>query len=203
MENTQQNFSLDRFMENQMTVNKTLSKSNKDISEAIVYFSQALDEIKTDYKGIEKEVAILKKDKEGLKITIEEVKDNYKKLKEITYVLSTDDGKMKELTKLIQRLVYKQTGGRNTDEDILFHRALVNGCYKNLYNIFQINSYKRIHIDEYETALTSIKHWFKNERNITRVINKKLKEYTELDSKDKLSSNISKILNTYMEELAS
>ena len=109
--------------------------------------------------------------------TVSQVCDDYKNLKEATYVLATDDGKMKELTKLMQFLTYKCTGNKLSLKDQLFHKIITNACYKHLYGQYQINSYKRIKIDDYEESIKVIKRWFGNKENAKSVINKRLKEY--------------------------
>lgn len=157
--------------------------------------------------GFGKEIEIIRIEQEDLKNklkatsdVLEETKKNYKDLKEATYVLSTDDGKQKELTKLIQKLTFQVTGGKNTIKDILFHRALVNACYKQLYNVFQINTYKRIKIDEFDISLKTIQKWFYNKQNIKKVISSKLGEYIALQDKNQLATDKSKSLDLYLEE---
>jgi hypothetical protein len=122
-------------------------------------------------------VAILSKDNELFKSELKDAKDTIEQIKEVTYVLATDDGKMKELTRLIQMFTYKCTGNKSSIKDQLFHKIITNACYKHIYSQYQINSYKRIKIDDFDESIKVIKRWFGNKENIKKVINKRLKEY--------------------------
>lgn len=166
----------------QITTNEIKTQA---ITEAVNKTVEILNEYKKDLSIVKKDYEIIKKDNEETKLKLDntiknlnDTKEEYKKLKDVTYVLATDDGKMKELTRLMQSLTYKKcTKTKNSLKDKLFHKSITDTCYKHLYNQFQINSYKRIHIDDFEESLKVIKRWFGNEQNIKRTINKKLQEY--------------------------
>lgn len=169
---------------------QSVKNINKDLINTMGFIKESNDALISS-------VNYIKNKNSELQIEVEQAKEEYEKIKEVTYVLATDDGKMKELTKTIQKLTYNITGGKHTYEDMLFHRALTDGCYKHLYNVFQVNTYKRIKIDSFEIAMTTIYNWFGNKQNVKRTINKKLNEYKK--TKD-LSENKSRILDLYLEK---
>lgn len=187
--------------------NNTLIKAVENVNEMIKVVDDIkdkytnvkieLEEVKNKNKSLSDSIEYIIDENNELQIEVKQTKEDYEKIKEVTYVLATDDGKMKELTKTIQKLTYNITGGKHTYEDILFHRALTDGCYKHLYNVFQVNTYKRIKIDSFEIAMTTIYNWFGNKQNVKRTINKKLNEYKK--AKD-LSENKSRILDLYLEK---
>lgn len=143
-------------------------------------------------------IALLSKDNKLFKSELEETKETLFQIKEVTYVLATDDGKMKELTRLIQLLTYKCTGGKTTLKDKLFHKIITNTCYKHLYGQYQINSYKRIKIDDFDESIKVIKRWFGNTQNAKNTIHKRLKEY--VNDKD-LSVDKKDMVSKYLEEI--
>lgn len=149
-------------------------------------------ELTTQVKGLSDEIEKIKAEQmiynskintydnkiENIERTQQDINTELNEVKDVTYVLATDDGKRKELTKLVNRLCYtKYTDNKNTIKDKLFHRSLIKACYDRLYNQFEVNSYTRIKIDDFNEALKVVNRWFNNEQNIKKVVSKRLQEY--------------------------
>lgn len=135
-------------------------------------------------KKLNKKIEILQAENDGLQDRIIGIEDNIFKLEH-------DKGKKKEWTKTIQSLAFKYNGNKNSLEYELFHRAIINNCYSHIYNIYQINTYGDIKLDEYDEAMTAMYKWFTNNQNIKRTRRNKLK---------KLRDDIDKGINTEKEE---
>ena len=169
---------------------EAITQAINKTTELISQYTNELEKIKTNYK-------ILDKKQEETVNKLDNTIQEYKRLKEVTYVLATDDGKMKELTKLMQSLTYKKfTGTKNSLKDKLFHMSITDSCYRHLYGQYQVNSYKRISIDDFDESMKVIKKWFGNEQNIKRTVNKKLQEYIK---DEYLSSEKQKMVDKYLE----
>lgn len=136
-----------------------------------------------------------------LKTEIEKTNNDVGVLKERTLVLATDDGKMKELTKTMQRMAYQNNGQKNTLEYSLFHRQVVDDCYAHLYNIYQVNTYKRIKIEDFDEAIKAIVRWFKNEQNIKKSRKKKLDSLTDKQTKETITKQEEKLFNQYLNKM--
>lgn len=118
-------------------------------------------------------------------------------VKDVTFVLATDDGKRKALTKLVNSLCYKRyTDKKNSLKDKLFHRALVKACYDRLYNQFEVNSYTRIKIDDFDEAKKVVNRWFNNQENIRKTVSKRLREYI---NDEYLSDSKKKMVDKFLE----
>ncbi|MFS1518531.1 ORF6C domain-containing protein [Bacillus sp. SCS-151] len=101
-----------------------------------------------------------------------------KEVKDATLVLATDDGKRKAFTKLINSLCYKKyTGKKNSLKDKLFHRVIVDSCYKRVYDQFEINSYTRIKLEDYDESKKVVYRWYNNKQNIENAVFRRLEEY--------------------------
>ena len=173
-------------------MNEMIKKvKDESVKSAVEASSVIVGELKTA-------VAILSKDNELFKSELKDAKDTIDQIKEVTYVLATDDGKMKELTRLVQALTYKCTGNKTSIKDQLFHQIITKACYKHLYGQYQINSYKRIKIDDFDESIKVIKRWFGNTQNVKSVIHKRLKEYV---NNKNLSQNKQQMVDKYLEQI--
>jgi hypothetical protein len=177
-----------------MVVSNNMNEMIKKVKDESV--KSAVDATTMIIDSLTTKLMVIEKDNEFFKSELEDTKQTLTHLKKVTYVLATDDGKMREITKLMQSSTYKYTKGKNTLADKLFHRSIVNGAYKHLYNIYQINSYKRINIDDFNEAITSIKKWFGNKGNIKRIINNELNKYV---SNKHLSSEKQSMIDEFLE----
>ncbi len=169
------------------------------IKSAVESVSKILDEVQTKVSVLANENKNLKSQVEDAKAELDEVKKEQIKIKEATYVLATDDGKMKELTRLVAYLTYsKYTKNSTTLKYKLFHRAIIKDCYKHLYGQYQINTYKRIKIDEFDESIKVITRWFGNEQNVKRTVSKRLKEYI---SDKNLSKDKQLLVDKFLDEV--
>jgi len=156
------------------------------------------DELKTGFSILKLDNELIRNELEETKLEFSEVKKEYSVLKDATYVLATDDGKCKTLTKLIKNMVFKKyTGTKKTLKYKLFQECITRACYGRIYAQFEINSYKRIRIEDFEEAIKVVNRFFANIQNITYTVEKKLKEYIA----DKhLSSEKSKLVEKFLVE---
>lgn len=172
---------LEKYMEqnNQVlnNMNFMLKKVRDDAANKAI---ELVDVLKTEISIIKTDNDLLKNDLKETKSEIFEVKQNYNILKDATYVLATDDAKRKEFTRLLNSLIYsKYTGKKNSLKDKLFHQALAKTCYDRIYNQFEINSYTRVRIDDFDEAVKVVHRFFGNEQNIKKCISNRLKSYIE------------------------
>lgn len=186
--------------------NETIGEMVKNNPSMMMYLELTgeLKQIKDEFKKFKAEQEILKTKQEihenemnKLNEAHEELKEENAQIKEVTFVLATDDGKRKTLTKLVNSLCYKKyTGKQKSLKDKLFHRSITQGCYSRLYDQFEVNSYTRIRIDDFEEAIKVVKRWYGNEQNIKRVVAKRLKEY---QNEDELKPEIKNMVDKFLE----
>lgn len=124
-----------------------------------------------------------------------EIKEDYTKLKDLTYVLATDDVKSSELKELIQKQAFKFTGNKSTIEYLLFYRKYISDIYKNLYDKFKVAKYSRIKIDDFDEAKIIVKGWFPRKF----LINNIEKTYIKQIENKTLSKEKEIAFNTYLE----
>lgn len=205
MENT---FNLNEYLENNNNAMSALTLANENNFNAIValknqsidVLSKQINELKRDMSDISNSIKLININQEEHGSQLASNADDIKYLKDKTCTLATDDGMQKELTKLLQALTYEANGNANTLEYALFHRHIINGCYAHIYNIYEVNSYKRINIEDYKECKKSVEKWFKNSRNIARIRNKKIKDLMAKDDNGSIKVNEKKLLDKILDK---
>lgn len=158
-----------------------------------------IDELKTKFSIMELNYELLKNNQTETDGKVDKMGSDYLVLKDATYVIATDDGKRKELTKLINSLVYsKYTGRKNSLKDKLFHKTITENCYKRIYAQFEINTYTRIKIDDFEEAKKVVLRFYNNEQNIRNTVYNRLQEY--IKNEKILREDVKKLVDDFMDK---
>ncbi|MED4883876.1 ORF6C domain-containing protein [Bacillus smithii] len=128
---------------------------------------------------------------------IDDLKERMKKTEEYTSIIERDSAKLKELSKVVKKTVYKHTGSNTSPKYILFYDCFIKNCYSKLQEIFEVNSTKKIKLEDFDLALKAAERW----RPSRALINKKLQEYIEKQEKGLLKEEKSKALDVYLDEI--
>lgn len=166
-------------MSNQLVVEKA---DSSDIQVKAIY-TEVMEKVNDRLNSIES--------------VVKDSKADIDKVKEVTYVLATDDIKQRDLTNAVARRAFKFSGKKNSPKYKLFYRSYISDCYSHLYKIFGVRSYKRIKIDDFDLALKSVYNYHPT----PAFTNKKLHDYIDQQDKGLLTEVKSNALNLYLEEI--
>lgn len=199
------NFNFGNFLENQNQINSQLVSSSQNMSQAIMtlkeqtldVISQQVNDLVVKFSKLENDVSIIKKDNEESKEAFRHVTQDIEGIKEITNVLNSDRAKARELSKSVRARAFKFSGSKTSPKYELFYRYFTSRCYGHLKEIFNVESYRDIKIDDFEMALKAVSNWHPTQASI----NKKLHEYIDLQDKGLLPKVRSNALDLYLEEI--